>query len=137
MMGGHISQLVQSAQMSDSCRIAGGIGGREIDGETKSLEVLADILKVRVPLIQFPVGRELLLKENLDRRVLDPRREDHRAFRIEIAAEALEVGGKQHDQPSKILVLELRVGRDQGSRRRALLLQLRDPDKSIDPPDAK
>jgi len=53
----------------------------------------------------------LLLKKDFDRRVLDPRGENHRALRVEVAAETLEVGGKEHDKPAMILFFELRVGR--------------------------
>ncbi|WP_337176814.1 hypothetical protein [Paludisphaera sp.] len=136
VVGGNISQFVQFTQVGDSRRVA-GIGARKIKGKSEALEVLANIFEVRVALVQLPVGRKLLLKKNFDRRILDPPREDHRAFRVKVAAEALEMGGKEHDQPAEILIFELRVWGGQRRGRRALLLQLGDPGKPVSPPDAE
>ena len=78
-----------------------GVGGCHIQRKAKPIEILLDVLDIRVPVVERAMGRELLLDENLKGRS-DPRRDDLGTFRVQIAAESLEVGGKQEDESSII-----------------------------------
>src|SRR5262249_10547540 len=75
------------------------VGGLQIKQKPEAVEVSLDIIVGRVPFLKRQLGGELRLSRRLepDRDGCDP---DLRAFRVQIAAETLEVGTEvQHESP--------------------------------------
>jgi hypothetical protein len=137
MVGDHVAEAVEEAEVGDPEGVVHRIGGGEIEGEAEAFEVLAEVLEVRVALVELPVGRELLLEEDADPGISDASREDQSAFGVEVAAEALEMGGEEQDQPAKVLVFQVGVGRRQSGRRGALILDLGEAGEPIGSPDVE
>jgi hypothetical protein len=82
--------------VSDS-RGVGGVSGPEVEDEAESFEVFPDVFEVWIALVQLPARRKLLLEKNFYRRIHDSGRKDHGAFRVKVAAIALEMRREEHD----------------------------------------
>src|SRR5262245_18806558 len=95
------------------------MGGLQVEQEPEAVEVPFDIIVARVPFLKSQMGEELCLRRRFQpgRDSGDP---DLRAFRVQIAAEPLEVGAEMQYEAAEGLVEERRVRRDQGENRGAV-----------------
>jgi hypothetical protein len=101
-MGGLVSPVIQVPKIRNPSR-SGGVGGLQIEQEAEAVEVSLDIVVAGIPLLKGQVRGELSLGRRLERggNRADP---DLRAFGIEIAAEALEVGAEvRHKAPERLV----------------------------------
>jgi hypothetical protein len=122
LVGCPVSPVVQMSKVRYLLR-ARRLGGLQVQQESKAIEVPLDIVVCRVPFLKRQSRGELRLGRSLEPRG-DGRDPDLRAFRVQIAAETLEVGAEVEYEPAKGLVEERRVWRDQGQKRGAMGVHL-------------
>src|SRR5262249_25282367 len=91
-------------------RRVGWVGGGQVDGEAEALEILPQVLQVRVAVVESSVGGELCQKQR-SQRCPDSRYNDAGAFGIEITAEPLEVRTKQEHIPAQVLLNQIGLRR--------------------------
>src|SRR2546430_1777790 len=94
MMGSQVPPPVQHGKISQACRVCRICRG-QIESETESFKILPKVVEIRIPLVESPVGSDLLLNQQLKPRSYSCN-DELCAFCVEIAAEALEVRAEQH-----------------------------------------
>ncbi len=81
---------------------------REVERETEPLEVQAEVVCVRVAVVDFQLGSKLGLDQCLERGS-HPGNDELGGFRVEVTTESLEVSAEQHNVAPQVLVDELGV----------------------------
>jgi hypothetical protein len=89
-----------------------GVSG-QVQLESEPVEVPLQVVEIRIPVFECRLNRELSLHHSLERGP-DPCHDDLSAFRVQIAAEALEMRAQKHDVAPKVLLREAGI---RGSRR--------------------
>jgi hypothetical protein len=126
-MGGYIPPLVQGIQVNQARPVRGV--RRQIECEAKSSKVALQMLLGRVATIQFSIGAELVLNQWLESWP-DSGNDHLSGFTVQVTAESLEMGAKEHDVPAQVLVGQVRIRRGGGDGGGALevdLVQARHP----------
>ncbi len=68
MMSRHVAPFVHFSEVVQSKRV-GRIVAVKIEMKTESLEVLLQVLKIRIAVVEFPLSGELGLDQHLERRL--------------------------------------------------------------------
>jgi hypothetical protein len=102
VVGGDIAPSVQFTQVSHALGVR-WIGCVQFKGEAEAFKIRTEALDVRVAPVEGPMGPELRLDQGAEPRP-DPGHDNLGAFRVKVAAEPLEVGAKQENVPSQVLV---------------------------------
>src|SRR6185437_8485488 len=105
MMRGNIAPVVQQTQIGQT-RLVGWVGGGQVEGKAESLEILLQVLKGRVSMVELPVCAEQIPDQRL-KRCSRPEHDNLRTLAVEVAAEPLEVRGQQEHVSAQILLNQI------------------------------
>src|SRR2546421_167584 len=97
VMGSDVAPRVQLRKMRQA-RYVRRVS-RQVEPEAKTLEILPDVLEVRVAVVEFQLGGELGLDQRLEGKAAHPGNDNLGRFRVEITAEALKMRAEQHNVP--------------------------------------
>ena len=117
-----IPPSVQFHQVMETRRIP-WVSIRQIQRESEAFEVLPQVLKVRVAVVQGSMGSELVLDQDLETGTHFGDNDLGR-LSVKVAAKPLKVSTEEHDVASQILFAESWIGRGQPLRGSALSLDL-------------
>jgi hypothetical protein len=105
----------------------------QVKWSTKPIEIPLDTIPVWIASIQSKAGRKLCLSDDLQWE-RQGRSEDLGTFGIEVSAESLEVGAKQHYEATQILLTEARIWRGERQRCGKLRIDLLQAEHPVNAP---
>jgi len=101
-VGGDVAPPIQQSEVVQACNVA-WMCGRQVESKAKALEIVFQVLEVRVTVAKFPVSRELGL-EKTPKACPDLRCDDLGAFGVEVPAGPLELGAEKEHVPAYVLL---------------------------------